>query len=206
MLQHKFIFLFIFQSFLTLATRPFTTDTMQNTVSNNGTSWLLEFVPDSLVLSVKDQYKNFTSSYLEVSLASCSLLLSQRQEILENPLPRVPETPIHKGTFEMRGEVLSSVGAQDTDTMGYEVSDLEDIEFSWENPEVDMDSVYGPGIVTIFLQQHLTIHRWRDGDGYQMKTPLCWVNSKNRRIILFLHQHLSLSDPQNPPACREVAL
>ena len=28
-------------------------------------------------------------------------------------------------------EVLSSVGAQDTDTRGYELSDLEDIEFSW---------------------------------------------------------------------------
>ena len=42
----------------------------------------------------------------------------------------------------MREEVLSSVGAQDTDTTGYELSDLEDNEFSWEDPAVDMDSVY----------------------------------------------------------------
>ena len=43
-------------------------------------------------------------------------------------------------------EVLSSVGAQDTDTSGYELSDLDDIEFSWKDAAVDMDSVYRPGI------------------------------------------------------------
>ena len=46
----------------------------------------------------------------------------------------------------MREEVLSSVGAQDTATRGYELFDLEDIEFSREDPAVDMDSVYRPGI------------------------------------------------------------
>ena len=50
----------------------------------------------------------------------------------------------------MGEEVLSSVGAQDNDTRGYELSDLEDIEFSWEGPAVDMDSVYRLGIDTPF--------------------------------------------------------
>ena len=50
----------------------------------------------------------------------------------------------------MREEVLSSVGAQHTDTRGFELSDLEDIKFSWEEPAVDMDSVYRPGIDTPF--------------------------------------------------------
>ena len=50
----------------------------------------------------------------------------------------------------MREEVLSSVGAQDTDTSGYELSDLEDIDFSWEDPAVDADSVYRPRIDTPF--------------------------------------------------------
>ena len=50
----------------------------------------------------------------------------------------------------MREKVLSSVGAQDTDTRGYELSDLKDIQFSWEDPAVDMDSVYRPGIDTPF--------------------------------------------------------
>ena len=119
-------------------------------VSNNGTQWTLDFGPDSVVLSVKDLDENLTISSLEVPLAAWSLLLSQRQEFLDNHLPRVPITPNQRGTFEMREEVLSSVGAQDTDTSGYELSDLEDIEFSWEDPAVDMDSVYRPGIDTPF--------------------------------------------------------
>ena len=65
-------------------------------------------------------------------------------------MPRVPITPNQQGTFEMREELLSSVGAQDTDTRGYELSDLEDIEFSWEGPAADMDSVYRPGSDTPF--------------------------------------------------------
>ena len=51
-------------------------------------------------------------------------------------------TPNYQGSFEMREEVLSSVGAQDTDTRRYELSDLEDTEFSWEGPAVDKDSVF----------------------------------------------------------------
>ena len=119
---------------------------MQFTVSNNGTQWILDFGPDSVVLSVKNLYENLTISSLEIPLAAWSLLLSQRQEFLDNHLPRVPITPNQQGTFEMREEVLSSVAAQDTDTSGYELSDLEDIEFSWEDPAVDMDSVYRLGI------------------------------------------------------------
>ena len=46
----------------------------------------------------------------------------------------------------MRGEVLSSVGAQDLDTSSYQVSDLEDIDFNWENSQLDMDAVFTPGI------------------------------------------------------------
>ena len=50
----------------------------------------------------------------------------------------------------MRDEVPSSVGAQDLDTSSYHVSDLEDIEFTWENSQFDMDSVFRPGIDTPF--------------------------------------------------------
>ena len=66
----------------------------------------------------------------------------KHKEFLDNHLPRDPITPNQQGTFEKREEVLSSVGAQDTDTSGYQLSDLQDIEFSWEDPSVDMDSVY----------------------------------------------------------------
>ena len=113
-----------------MTTRSFTINAMQLTVSNNGTHWSLDFGPNSVVLSVKDLDENLTISSLETTLAAWSLLLSQRQEFLDNHLDGVPITPNQQGTFETREEVLSSVGAQVTDTRRYELSNLEDIEFS----------------------------------------------------------------------------
>ena len=52
--------------------------------------------------------------------------------------------------MEMRDEVLSSVGAQDLDTSSYQVSDLKDLEFNWENSKLDMDTVFRLGIDTPF--------------------------------------------------------
>ena len=52
--------------------------------------------------------------------------------------------------MQMRDEVLSSVGAQDLDTSSYQVSDLKDIEFNWENSQMDMDAVFRPDIDTSF--------------------------------------------------------
>ena len=150
LLQHKVTFLFIFQTFLKVTTRSFTINTMQITVSNNGTQWTLDFRPDSVVLSVKDLDENLTISSLKIPLAACSFLVSQRQEFLNSHLPRVPITPNQPGTFEMRGTVHSSVAAHDTDTRGYKLSYLEDIEISWEDPAVDMDNVHRPEIDSPF--------------------------------------------------------
>ena len=50
--------------------------------------------------------------------------------------------------MEMMDEVLSSVGAQDMDTSGYQVSDLEDIECHWEDSDFKMDAVFRPGVDT----------------------------------------------------------
>ena len=50
----------------------------------------------------------------------------------------------------MRNELLSSVGAQDMDTSGYQVSDLDDVEFYWEKDQLDVDAVFRPGIDTPF--------------------------------------------------------
>ena len=52
--------------------------------------------------------------------------------------------------MEMRDEVLSSVRAQDLDSSSYHVWDLEDIEFNWENSQLEMDAVFRPGIDTPF--------------------------------------------------------
>ena len=52
--------------------------------------------------------------------------------------------------MDMRDEVLSSLGAQDLVTTSYQASDIEHIEFNWENPHMDMDAVFRPGIHTPF--------------------------------------------------------
>ena len=53
-------------------------------------------------------------------------------------------------TMEMADEMLSIVGAQDKDTSGYQESDLDDVEFYWENDHLDVDAVFRPGIDTPF--------------------------------------------------------
>ena len=119
-------------------------------VSNDGIQWILDFGPISVTIAVNDLGQNITISSEEIPLAAWQLLLSQRQDFLNNHLARVPITPNQEGTIEMRDEVLSSVGAQDLDTSSYQVSDLEDMEFNWENSQLDMDAVFRPGIDTPF--------------------------------------------------------
>ena len=64
--------------------------------------------------------------------------------------------------MEMKDEVLSSVGAQNMDTSGYQVSDLDDVELYWQNDQLDVDIVLIPGIGNPFLQQRLAIRRYED--------------------------------------------
>ena len=63
----------------------------------------------SFNLAVNDLNQNITISSQENPLATRQLLLSQRQEILDNHLLWDPITPNQQGTFEMREEVLSNV-------------------------------------------------------------------------------------------------
>ena len=46
----------------------------------------------------------------------------------------------------MRDEELFRVGAKDMDTSGYQMSDLEQIEFHWEDPDLNTDAVLRPGV------------------------------------------------------------
>ena len=110
----------------------------------------LDFGLDSVTIAVNDLNQNVTISSQEIPLAAWQLLLSHRQDFLNNHLARVPITPNQEGTMEMKEEVLSSVGAEDLDTSSYQVSDLGNIEFNWENSQLDMDSVVRPGIDTPF--------------------------------------------------------
>ena len=119
-------------------------------VSNDGIQLTLHFGPDSVTIAVNDLDQKLTISAQEIPLAAWQLLLSQRQDFLDNHMSRVPITQNQEGIMEMREEVPYSVGAQDLDTSSYQVSDLEDIEFNWENSQLDMDVVSRPGIDTPF--------------------------------------------------------
>ena len=119
-------------------------------VSNDGIQWTLDFGPDSVTIAVNDLDQNITISSQGIPLAAWHMILSQRQDFLNNHLARVSITPNQEGTMEMRDEILSSVGAQHLDTISYQVCDLEDIEFNWEDSQMDMDAVFRPGIHTPF--------------------------------------------------------
>ena len=119
-------------------------------VSNDRVQWTLDFGPDSVTIAVNDLDQNITISSQEIPLAAWQLLLSQRQDFLNNHLARVPITANQEGTIEVREEVLSIVRTQDSDTSSYQVSDLEDIKFNWEDSQLDMDTVFRPGIDTPF--------------------------------------------------------
>ena len=89
-----------------------------------------------------------TISSQEIPPAAWSLLLSRRQQFLNNHLARVPVIPNKQGTHEVRDEILSIVGAQKgLDTSGYQAYvHLDDVEFYCENDQQDVDAVFTPGI------------------------------------------------------------
>ena len=123
---------------------------MTCSVCNDGIQWTLDFDPDSFTIAVNDLVQNKTISSQEIPLAAWQMLLSQRQDFLNNHLARVPITPNQEGTMGMRDDVLSSVGAQDLDTSSYQVFELEDIKFNCEDSQLDMDTLFRPGIDTPF--------------------------------------------------------
>ena len=148
-------------------------------VSNDGIEWSLNFGPDSVTLTVKELGQEMTISSQQIPLAAWSLLLSQKQQILNNHLARVPVTPNHQGTHQMMDNVLSSVGAQEgLDRSGHQVSaDLDDLEFYWENDQPDVGAVFRPGIDTPSSPTAFDDLRWE----IQRKTPFC--STKRKREI-----------------------
>ena len=52
--------------------------------------------------------------------------------------------------MELRDEVLSSIGAQEMDTNGYPMSNMEDIGFHWKVLDMNMDTLFWPGQDNIF--------------------------------------------------------
>ena len=129
-------------------------------------------------------------------------LLSQKQDVLNNHLARVPITPNQEGTMEMRDEVLFIVGAQDLDTSSYQISDLEDIEFNWVNSQLDLDAVFRPDIDTPFSPT--TFDDLLMGDG-SVENPIVLDEEEVKENAPPPTTPESVR-PTEPSGCREVAL
>ena len=111
---------------------------------------LSNFRPDSVTLTVIGLLQETSKSSQEIPRAAWSFLLSSLgQTFLNNHVARLSITANQEGTRKMRDETLSSVGAQEMDTSGYEVSDLDDMEFHWEDPDLIMAAIFRPGKDTI---------------------------------------------------------
>ena len=123
--------------------------------SNEGMKRSLDIGADSVNLTAKDLVHEVTIGSQESVLVASRLLMFQRQDFLSNHLARVPVNSYQEGTMELKDEVLSSVGSRNMNTSGYQVSDLDDVEFYWENDWLDVDSVFKTGLGTPFSRTAL---------------------------------------------------
>ena len=91
-----------------------------------------------------------TISSQEIRNSSGSLELADvsKTKLFEQPSSESSSYPNQEVTMKIRDEVLSSVGTQDMDSSEYQVSDLDDVEFYWENDRLDVDADFEPGIDT----------------------------------------------------------
>ena len=171
-------------------------------VSKEEIQWSLDFGPDYVILTVKDVVQEKTLSVQKNLLPAWNLLLSQRQEILDSRIAQIPIAPNQKQTFEMKKEIFASAGAQDMDKWVYEPSDSEDIEFSREKPQVELNVDFRQGRdtpVSPAAFNHLEMGK-RD----LPKTSVCWMKKKTETT--FLQQPQYLSNPLKLLRCSEVAL
>ena len=87
-----------------------------------------------------NQLTRNTTSSLAIALVSKTGLFEQSSSASSNYSQPGGKNGDERSTLQC--------GAQDLDTSSYQVSDLEDIEFNWENSQLDMYSVFRPGIDT----------------------------------------------------------
>ena len=123
---------------------------------------------------------------------------------LKNHLAQIPITPKQPGTFEMWEEILASAGPQDLISSDYKLSDLKNIEFSWQKSQVDLDSVFRPQIEIPSSPTVVNDLKLRAGGSSQNPIVLsfCSKTRKTRRNLL--QQGFCLSVRLNLPSCSEV--
>ena len=110
---------------------------------------------------------------------------------LSNQVASVPNTPNLQGTKDIRDEVLLSVGAQVRDASGYQVSNLEDIEFHWKHPDLKMDALFQPKKIVLRspslfnnfqirskAENEITVDKEEDKENYLHHPPTTPVSEK----------------------------
>ena len=83
----------------------------------------------------------------------------------------------------MREEVLVNAWAHDFDTTGYDLTDLEGIEISWGNPQVELDAVFRPRIDTPFRPTTFNDLELGKGGSSKNLTVFEW-KKKTRKTLL----------------------
>ena len=129
------------------------------------------------------------------------MFLSQRRQFLNKHLARVPATPNQQGTHEMKDDVLSNVIAQEgLDTNGYQFSaDLDDVEFHWENGQLDLDAAFRPGIDTPFSSTAFNV--LETGGSAENPILLDEEEDMENSPTAQQQQHQSLRDQHDPLYC-----
>ena len=107
--------------------------------SNEGIQCFLYFGPVSPILIVKQFVQEMTKSSQWIRMPARNLLLSQTQGFLDNHLDQISITLNQLGLFELREVVFAIAGAKHMNTSSYELSNLGDIDFFWENSQVGLD-------------------------------------------------------------------
>ena len=112
------------------------------------------------------------------------LVVVSKERLFEQPPAASFNYPNQQGRHEMRDEVISSVGAQDMDTNGYQTSDLDAVECYWEKDQLDVDAVLKPGIDTLF-----SLRFSKDFEIGPLAENLSLIGDSKIRRTLRLQQH-----------------
>ena len=196
-LQYKSTFLFTFQTFLKLTTRSFTINPIQfyslqrrHTVDFGLWSWFSSFERKGSRWEPYNQLPGTSAgSLVFVALPQKRIF---GQSLASSSLNSQP-------TGNCWNERRIALQCWSTRYRVYELSDLEDIEFSWEDRAVDLDSVYQPGIDTPFsptifddFQVGSTAANWKTVDDDEDKdnsapttttTPECESPTEPSRLL-----------------------
>ena len=93
-----------------------------------------------MALRVEDFVQRLTTRSHENFLVVGTSKLRQTQDFLYYHPVRITVTPNQPDTAHMLDALLSKVGAQKMDTSFYQLSDVGDSEFQWEDPDIHTDT------------------------------------------------------------------